>query len=51
MRMLRRQIRGLRNAQGVVGQDPRDMAAQARQLGELEEELSDRMRKFRKYGR
>ena len=45
VRLLRKQLRGLRAAQGVER-----TAAREQQIGELEFELEERERKYRKYG-
>ena len=46
VRLLRKQLRGLRAAQGVER-----TAAREQQIGELEYDLEERERKYRKYGR
>ena len=50
VRQLKRQLRGLKEAQLEPGQEPSDRAARRQQIAELEDDLEERERKFRKYG-
>ena len=49
VKALKKQIRGLKAAQAIPGQEPSAMAARAQQIDGLECELDERERKFRKY--
>jgi uncharacterized protein (DUF3084 family) len=51
VKALKKQVRGLKAAQAVPGQEPSAMATRAQQIDGLECELEERERKFRKYGR
>ena len=50
VRQLRKQIRGLRAAQAIPGQEPAALAARAQEIDGLECDMEERERKFRKYG-
>ena len=50
IKALKRDIRGLRVAQSIPGQEPSALAARAQQIDGLECALEDRERKHRKYG-
>ena len=50
VRQLRKQIRGLRAAQAIPGQEPAALAARAQEIDGLECDVEERERKFRKYG-
>ena len=50
VRQLRKQIRGLRAAQAIPGQEPAALAARAQEIDGLECDIEERERKFRKYG-
>ena len=50
VKALKRQLRGLKAAQSITGQEPAAMAARAQQMDGVEADLDERQRKFRKYG-
>ena len=50
VRQLRKQIRGLKAAQAIPGQEPAALAARAQEIDGLECDMEERERKFRKYG-
>jgi hypothetical protein len=50
VRQLRKQLRGLKGAQAIPGQTAADLANRAYQISEMEYELEERQRKFKKYG-
>ena len=51
IKQLRRQLRGLREAQTIPGQEASVMAGRAQQISELSFDLEEREHKLRKYGR
>ena len=51
LRAMMKQLRGLRAAQAIPGQEPSALAARAQQMDGLEYDIEERERKFRKYGR
>ena len=50
VKQLKKQIRGLKAAQAIPGQQPSELAARAQQIDGLESDLEERERKYHKYG-
>ena len=50
VRAMMKQLRGLKAAQAIPGQEPSALAARAQQMDGLECDIEERERKFRKYG-
>ena len=50
VKQLKKVINGLKRAQSIPGQEPAALARRAQELDGYEDDLSERVRKFRKYG-